>query len=232
MARKNWSREELIIAFNLYCKIPFGRMHNKNPDVIALAEILGRTPSAVAWKLVNFARLDPTLGKRGIKGASHGSKQEIEVWDEFHRDWENLSYASEVLLAEIHNKTIDELVTDDVSNIPQGEERERTVKVRVNQFFFRSSILAAYSSKCCITGLDIPELLNASHIIPWSIDVENRVNPQNGLCLNAIHDRAFDRGLLTVGTDYRVKVSPILKSHKADTAINDLILRYEGERIK
>ena len=74
MPTNKWTREELIIAFNLYCKIPFGKIHIHNPDIISLAKILGRTPSAVSWKLANFASLDPFLKKRNISGASHGSK--------------------------------------------------------------------------------------------------------------------------------------------------------------
>ena len=73
-----WSRDELIIAFNLYCKIPFGKIDQRNPVVIALANALGRTPASLSWKLANFARLDPALQSRGIKGASHGSKGEVE----------------------------------------------------------------------------------------------------------------------------------------------------------
>src|SRR5271155_4885876 len=59
MPRRDWTREELIVAFNLYCKIPFGRIHIRNPLIIELAKAIGRTPSAVSWKLANFARLDP-----------------------------------------------------------------------------------------------------------------------------------------------------------------------------
>jgi putative restriction endonuclease len=70
--RRSWTRNELILAFNLYCQIPFGRIHIRNPEIIALAARLQRSPSAVSWKLANLARLDPTLAKRNIKGATHG----------------------------------------------------------------------------------------------------------------------------------------------------------------
>ncbi|MGK7389138.1 MAG: hypothetical protein ACNS60_02265 [Candidatus Cyclobacteriaceae bacterium M2_1C_046] len=53
--QKLWSKEELILTINLYFKLPFGKMHSGNPDVIKLSEILGRSPNAVAYKLVNFA---------------------------------------------------------------------------------------------------------------------------------------------------------------------------------
>ncbi len=85
--------------------------------------------------------------------------------------------------------------------------------------------------RCCITGLAIPQLLNASHIVPWSFDVKNRTNPRNGLCLNAIHDRAFDCGLLTVTPDLTVRLSPSLKGRAVDKAAQDLLWRFESSPI-
>jgi putative restriction endonuclease len=233
MPSNNWTREELIIAFNLYCKIPFGTIHIRNPQIIALAKILGRTPSAVSWKLANFARLDPSLQNRNIAGASHGSKLDIEVWDEFNNDWEKLGFESEKLLAEKTGKQVETITDIEVFDLPiAGKEREALVKIRVNQSFFRKAVLAAYDFKCCITGLGIPELLNASHIIPWSKDEMNRVNPRNGLCLNAIHDRAFDRGILTITPEYKIKISKSIKQNDVDGAVQDFLLRYDGCEIK
>lgn len=234
MPSNNWTREELIIAFNLYCKIPFGKIHNRNPEIIALAKALGRTPSAVGWKLANFARLDPALQKRNITGAAHGSKLDVEVWNEFNQDWDKLAFESEKLLAKRTGNQVEDFVVDvELLDIPKvGKEREATVKVRVNQSFFRKAVLAAYGSKCCITGLDIPELLNASHIIPWSKDETNRVNPRNGICLNAIHDRAFDRGLLTITPEYKIKISNLVRRISSDKSIKDFLLKFDGKYIK
>lgn len=233
MIRKTWSRDELIIAFNLYCKIPFGKIHIRNPDIILLAKILGRTPSAVSWKLANFARLDPALQKRAISGASHGGKGEIEIWEEFNSDWGKLSYESEKLLAKMAGKKIEEIANVSKNELPKkGKEREAFVRVRVNQNFFRSAVLAAYGSKCCITNLAIPILLNASHIKPWSKDVLNRVNPRNGLCLNVLHDRAFDRGLMTVTPDFKIKISRHLNKYYLDLPVKNFLIKYKDKRIK
>src|SRR5579863_5164197 len=98
MPRRNWTREELIVAFNLYCRIPFGRIHIGNPLIVEVAKAMGRTPSALSWKLANFARLDPALQKRNIAGAAHGAKADAEVWNEFNNNWEKLSFESERLL--------------------------------------------------------------------------------------------------------------------------------------
>lgn len=232
MASNKWTREELILAFNLYCKIPFGTIHIRNPKIISLAKILGRTPSAVSWKLANFARLDPSLQDRNIAGASHGSKLDVEVWDEFVGDWDKLAFESERLLAERTGKQVEVMTEIETVDLPKaGKERETIVKVRVNQSFFRKAVLAAYDFKCCVTGLELPELLNASHIIPWSKDEANRINPRNGLCLNAIHDRAFDRGLLTITPDLTIKVSKSIKKGKVSNAVQDFLLRYDGLEI-
>ena len=233
MPSNNWTREELIVAFNLYCKIPFGKIHNRNPEIISLAKILGRTPSAVSWKLANFARLDPSLQDRNIAGASHGSKLDTEVWDEFNHNWEKLGFESERLLAEITGGKVETITNIETFDLPKaGKERDAVVKIRVNQSFFRKAVLAAYDFKCCITGLGIPELLNASHIIPWSKDEINRVNPRNGLCLNAIHDRAFDRGLLTITPEFKIKISKSIKRNDLDSALQDFLFRYDGSEIK
>lgn len=227
MERRNWTRNELIVAFNLYCKTPFGRIHNRNPDIIAVAHALGRTPSALSWKLANFARFDPALKKRNIAGAEHGGKLEAEMWNGFNGNWESLAFESEKLMLQTLGS---DLSAEQQDTFPAGKARDAQVRVRVNQGFFRAAILAAYDSKCCITGLAVPELLCASHIVPWSIDIKNRTNPKNGLCLNAIHDRAFDRGLITVTTAYKVQLSPLIAKMK-DRGIEVLLRPYEGVRI-
>jgi putative restriction endonuclease len=143
------------------------------PRVIALAKALGRTPSSVSWKLANFARLDPALRKRQIRGATHGAKAEEEIWNEFSDNWDSLTYESQQLLAKfIHVPPVELLAKEE---FPEGKTRDAIVKARVNQSFFRSAVLAAYDCRCCVTGLAVPELLTASHIVPWSIQRTVRI---------------------------------------------------------
>jgi putative restriction endonuclease len=75
-------------------------------------------------------------------------------------------------------------------------------------------------------------MLIASHIVPWSKDVKNRTNPRNGLCLNALHDRAFDCGLLTVTPDLKVMISPKAKRKSSDVGNQELLLRYDGTPVR
>lgn len=224
----NWTREETIVAFNVYCKIPFKNSSKSHPTVIKYANIIGRSPSALNMKIGNFGRLDPELKAKGITGLVHGSKLEEDVWNEFNGNWEKLAFESEELIANFQNKKIEEI---DIEDFPKGKERETTIKARVNQSFFRSTILSSYNIKCCITGLSIPELLVASHIKPWSEDKENRTNPHNGLCLNSIHDKAFDEGFITVTPDYKVMVSKYFDDYKEEKSVNDFFLKFDNQNI-
>ena len=227
-----WSRDELILAINLYCKLPFGRLHRSNPEVIKLANLIGRSNNSVAYKLVNFASLDPSLKARGIKGASKHSKLDEIIWNEFFTHLEDLPYESELLLAKFEHTTVEQLNHIVESELPrEGKMREQVVKVRVNQSFFRSSILASYNNTCCITGIIQPQFLIAGHIKPWSLDEKNRLNPQNGIAINALHDKAFESGLLTITTDYKIKISPLLLKQKKSKSIEDYFTRYENQDI-
>ncbi|HTV43383.1 MAG TPA: HNH endonuclease [Candidatus Sulfotelmatobacter sp.] len=229
---KDWTREEHILAFNLYCKIPFGQIHMHNPRVIQLAKLLGRRAGAVSLKLSNFARLDPALQARGIRGMSHGAKGEVEIWREFADQPETLAFESERLLAARLHKPIEEVAdveTDDLP--PAGLEREATVRVRVNQSFFRDRILSAYNFRCCVTGLTVQPLLTASHIIPWSDDEKNRLNPRNGLCLNALHDRAFDRHLMWIEDGYLIRFSGRLSESTEDNETRRWLTSFDGARL-
>lgn len=230
--QKLWTRDELILAVNLYCKLPFGRLHRLNPDVIHLANLIGRTPSSIAYKLVNFASLDPSLKARGIKGASNSSKLDAEIWNEFFNNWDALPFESEKLLANFEQTTVELLNHIPEYDLPkEGKMREQVVKVRVNQSFFRSSILASYNNTCCITGIQQPEFLIAGHIKPWSIDEKNRLNPQNGIVINALHDKAFETGLMTITTDFKIKISPILFKQKKSKSIDEYFLKLDNQDI-
>lgn len=232
MPRNNWTREETVVAFNVYCKVPFKSSSKSNPTIIKYANIIGRSPSALNMKVGNFGRLDPELKKLGIVGLAHGSKLEEDVWDEFNGNWEKLAFESEQLIAKFSNRPIEEVFEIEVEDIKEGLEKETVVKQRVNQSFFRSTVLSSYYFKCCITGLSIPDFLVASHIIPWSRNKEQRLNPRNGLCLNSIHDKAFDRGFITITPEFNIRVSKVLGDFEKEKAVHDFFIKYENRKIK
>ena len=164
---------------------------------------------------------------------SHGAKGEEEVWREFSDHPDDLAYESERLLAERTGVSVEQLCKIDTADLPRiGEDRERIVKTRVNQYFFRQSVLSAYGYRCCITGLALPDLLIASHIIPWAVDVKNRLNPSNGLCLNALHDKAFDRGIISLTDDFKVVLNANERIFSdSDRKVIDWFLFYVGRPI-
>lgn len=232
--RRNWTRDETIVAFNLYCKIPFNEVTKSNPLIVKYATILGRTPSALNMKIGNLAHHDPELRKRGITGLVHGSRLDEEIWNEFNGNWNGLAFESEEILARLQGNGIeaevDELVDDDMP-LPIGTDKETIIRARVNQAFFRSAVLAAYNNKCCITGLSVSQLLVASHIVPWAKNTDMRTDPRNGLLLNSIHDKAFDTGLITITPDYKIKVSRQIYDLLPDDVINQWFVKYEGGSI-
>lgn len=113
----------------------------------------------------------------------------------------------------------------------RGTEKEVRAKHRLGQDFFRHMLLDIYNSKCCISGLEIPEVLRASHIIPWAEKEETRLDPANGLCLSATYDAAFDKHLITFDEDYRLVLSPVLKEVYSSNAFKTHFLNVEGKQM-
>jgi putative restriction endonuclease len=195
--------------------------------------MIGRGVGGVAWKLVNLASLDPSLQARGIKGASNASKLDREIWNEFYGNIESVAFESELARAKLEHRSIEKVLEEDpeLDEIlaKTGEERERLVKVRVNQSFFRKMVLSAYDDTCCITGLQSADFLVAGHILRWADDEKNRMNPHNGIAINALHDKAFEKGLITITPDYIIKVSSELKKKGAAEKVEELFIQYDGK---
>jgi hypothetical protein len=234
--RGNWTLEQLKLAFYLYCQLPFGKLHQRNPQIVELAQLIGRTPSSLAMKLVNFASLDPSIRDSGRHGLGNASALDKAVWDEFHADWERLV----VECQQIRNGLTHEkgrgadLLQESNSDFSladfTGETRRAMVEQRVKQSFFRRAVLASYRGRCCISGVSDARLLVASHIVPWRDDKANRLNPSNGLCLSAIHDKAFDNYLFSLTDDARVLLSNRLKDTK-DAFLKEVFWSIEDRSI-
>ncbi|WP_084675369.1 HNH endonuclease [Methylomicrobium agile] len=243
--RKPWSREETLLAVNLYCRIPFGKQHSRCREVIELATAIGRTPSSVAMKLNNFTSLDPEEQARGVKGLSGASKLDREIWEEITRNWEKVSAKSEYLWSQVveqkipfSNLPIQEKFSDNTSDDSAkskdwlgSTETTRTITARLAQGFFRRTVLASYLNRCCISGIPVSELLVASHILPWADYPDQRVNPCNGLCLSNLHDKAFDRGLITFDEEYRLVLGKRIKEFMTVEALRFNFLSYEGKQL-
>lgn len=232
--RRNWTKEETILAFELYCRTPFGKISSGNPDIMELANFIGRTPGAVALKMHNLAHYDPVLIERDVSAMSHGSKLDPEVFYEFYKNLEELTYTANRIRTQMSGVDFEsDLIAEELSIAPEGIDKEQWVKTRLGQYYFRVAILNRYEHKCCVTGIAEPQLLIASHIKPWAKcdELTERTNPMNGLCLNALHDKAFDKGLITIDTNYRIIVSSKLNHSDMDKQTRDWFFSYNREKI-
>jgi len=241
-ATVKWTREHELIALNLYGKLPFGRFHHTNPIIIDVAKRMGRSPGSLSMKLSNLASLDPVQKARGIKGLPGVSQQDRDMWKEFQADIENLGPKSEQLLHDLfttdNNREVDFLEGEKVRIVralksPSGPTETRaSVRVRRGQQFFRQTVLNSYGVRCCISGINVPHLLVASHIKPWNNFPKLRLDPRNGLCLSSLHDAAFDAGLITLDKNFAVVISGMLKRYLPSKALEHNFARFEGQQIQ
>ncbi|MCY4365435.1 MAG: HNH endonuclease [Chloroflexi bacterium] len=230
--RTPWTRQQLLAAFEIYCcRLNFGSFHSRNPEIVRFASSIGRSPSALAMKLSNIASLDPLITSTGRVGLKSASAADRAMWEEMTQDWDSFSLLLKENLDSLGLAENSDPVnsTEEPFDNPQlGVDRPITSTARVGQRFFRTAVLSAYEQRCCISGLAIPGLLVASHIVPWRIDLANRVNPHNGLLLSALHDRAFDTGLFTIEKNMTVKVS---RECPQDEFYSSAIFAFHGKRI-
>jgi putative restriction endonuclease len=198
MLSSKWTEEQLVELLKLYCCIPFGKIDSKNPQIIALAKKIARTSGAVAMKMANFASLDETIDRKGM---SNYSKLDKIVWDKFIS---NIDYYlnDDVQTFNGFNDNNHEYCPDFEGLV--GVDVESVVKTRIGQKFFREMILASYDGRCALSEIPDKQLLVASHIAPWATAADRRLDPRNGICLNAVIDRAFDQGLVTLSDDMTV----------------------------
>jgi putative restriction endonuclease len=239
----NWTRDQLLVAFNLYCRIPFSKTKATNPSVIQIANLIGRSPAAVAMKLGNFGSFDTALRTKGIRGLSGASKGDLSIWEEFNQSWEKLSIESELATDRLQSSTRDKPLNSTIKRIGKAypsrfekiltgpSEAAREVKVRLHQRFFRDAVLASYRVSCCVCSNRIPQLLTAAHIIPWEAREDLRANPRNGLCLCSLHHNAFDCGFWTIDESYEIKLSTELVAYLPSKTLEENFVRYENAQI-
>ena len=224
----NWTENELKMAINVYCKIPFIKAHKLSPDIIKWAKIIGRSPGGLYTKICNFGHCDSGVQAKGL---SHTGNLAPIVWAEFEENPEKVIYESEQLLAQRMGKTLEEYTEIRTEDLPEGKTREVVVRQRVNQRFFHNTVLSAYNYPCCITGISNSPLLEACHISSWSDDKRNRTNPKNGLCMNPLFHRAFDHFLFTVTPDYVIVVSDQMIETVTEITFRDYLTSINGKKI-
>ena len=194
----NWTREQLDIVLELYAITPFGRIHNKNPEIMRVSDQIGRTASAVALKMANYASLDPTIQRSGMKNTSTLDRV---AWAEFFDKALRFDYSNHSEFSEGEQSKFD------IEIDAEGRDVVSIGTSRRGQQFFRRLVLASYNERCAITNIEQRELLVASHIVPWAQDKTRRLDPTNGICLCSLFDVAFDSGVVAVSDDLKVLIS-------------------------
>ena len=96
------------------------------------------------------------------------------------------------------------------------------------QKVFSEKVKTIYNCRCCISGINTKSLLIGSHIIPWAIRKDVRLDPSNGLCLNSLFHTCFDEGLISISLEFKVLISKKLSS---DTELYKLIKQFENKLI-
>jgi predicted restriction endonuclease len=231
--KANWTEDEIILALALYYRLKPSQFEGTNTDIIELSQLLGRTPGSVSRKLANLLAYDnDTQGK----GLSHGSHWDRELTQYYLKETEEL-FEKETFIKKQFGMTPDEVFEaipeQEIDNIAQQylyNEEDSTAfkKIRKRQYAFRQALLTGYNHRCCLSGIGEEDLLIASHIIPWCEDKEHRGDPTNGLLLNALLDRAFDRGLITIKANgYLVQVSNKIK----DIQTKEYLQTFKGREI-
>lgn len=187
--------------------------------------------------------LDPdfpqSYGKNGYYSAALKSYREFLIIHKYEEKmWKHYqtSGSPEEVTKQLSSEKIESLekLIEDTAldfSSKEGKEALRLVKARINQSFFRKMILDSYNSQCCITGLNIPDVLRASHIVAWAEDEKNRLNPRNGLCLSATYDAAFDRHLISFDENFCLILSSDLKEYYPNQAFQDYFRSKEGNKM-
>lgn len=223
--RRNWTRDEVILALGLYFQIPWGKISQRNPEIQRLAACLGRSSGALGRKMGNLGRFDSTLAARGVTGLVNGAKMDEIVWREFEGRPDELAREYSRVLTKF-GATQNVCEPNPSTSVPNP--------VDVDMGFFRMSVLSAYGNACCITGINDERLLAAYHFKPLDQCTDNseKMNPQNGVCFSGLYGDAFTKGLITIDESLKVVLSPSLKDHLTAAAYDDFFKRYDNTMIR
>ncbi len=238
MPDRPWTRDEVLLAINLYCKLPYRKLRQTTPEIRDLARLLNRTPSAISKRCCNYVQFDPIESKR-VKGFSRVARLDRSIWMEINGDWETFAAECEQITNRFHKQLpvppspTSVIALPDDASFPVGDSKEQMVRVRVGQRFFREAVLTAYNHRCCVTGMRHDALLVAGHIKPWKDcnPKTERTNPRNGLCVSPLYDKAFDAGLMTVDEEYRIVFSSSLLRSTPREVAQRFFCCYEGKQI-
>lgn len=203
-----WSREDIIVAYALYCVTPLKKINPSNKVIQQVAEIIPHSVASIVMRMRNFQYIDPQVSA----GLRNVAKADRMIYEEFKHDWGDLSLEAETLTG------LDIFDSSPLQGAKPLSSLTDHGKVSRERHFFKKAVLATYDNRCFISGCALPQMLVASHIKPYSQcrSEADRVSPDNGICLNTFYDKAFDRGLITITPSMKLYVSPVILNAPQD----------------
>lgn len=234
--RKNWTEDEITLALALYLRTPRSKINQHHPDVIELASLLNRTPSAVSMKMHNLGRCDIRLLARDQKSLSNGSHLDQIVWDKYlgadrSKPIEPLLEAVDAILSEFATP----MAAFSLPDVDPTRVTEAFVEVKVRRYqrYFRDTVMTMYGGRCLVSGLHSDPLIEVAHIVPWRDNQTLRLVPANALTLNVLAHRAYDANLLGIDPDMVIHVSPELLEalDSADGHLRTHFLEANGQKL-
>ena len=202
---------------------------------------------AIIDGLIDFVRVEQAKMRQGektifdygqpgqssypLKNFCSAALKSLKVYAQYEQE---VMEADRIVAEETNPKKISAKLITHFDITKEGEDKVSQTKKRIGQDYFRRMILANYGGRCALTGIDIPQLLLASHIIPWSDKAhkQDRLNPCNGICMSALYDKAFDKGLITISPDdYSVVLSPVLHEYESQEYFDKHFGCIKGQKI-
>ena len=238
-----WTDAERLAVLNIYWKLPPGRVKENDPLVSQLAAKLGRVPNAIKLKVLDFAALDPRNRFQGHDQLQNPRPPDEAFWKRYQQDKENVLLNSEEEIRRVFQVGPDNsLEVSEAGFVARSERSVRpptgetevtaSVKLRRGQDFFREMVLSNYGGCCAVTGINVRELLIASHIVRWADHAEHRLDVRNGICLSRLHDAAFDAGLIGFGPGFKLMLSKRLKQFFPQQILEASFAAFEGQRLR
>ena len=195
-----------------------GRSLYELSDVAAIDDVLRLVNEEVKKMKSQQQNIFDDYGKPNqrsypLKSFCSAALRSLKKYAEYEQE---VVVADRIVAQETNPQTISKKLIAYFDITKEGEDQLSIAKRRKGQDYFRRMILANYGGRCALTGISVPQVLLASHIIPWAdkSHKKDRLNPCNGICLSALYDKAFDKGLFTISPDdYTIQLSSALREY-------------------
>ena len=187
-------------------------MRGQSLITISNIEIIEKVETIVRTEVAKMKRNEPSIFDHGnpkqrsypLKNFCSSALRSLKNYILYEHEIK----AADAIVAQDHDpQRIAKRLISHFDLTKEGTDEISQVKRRKGQDYFRHMVLSNYNFRCALTGIDIQQLLLASHIIPWAENKKERLNPCNGICLSALYDKAFDQGLIGFNTQYKTVLS-------------------------